>query len=93
MPFWNHNGIVWFSFFTVFNNTVLVPKKHKKVSIAVKLSNDAPTISKTFLERILSKYEVWSTSTKNAILAIFGENSPLLKIAEKKALQKMFWLH
>ena len=30
VPFWNQNGIVWFSFFTVLNNTVLVPKRHKK---------------------------------------------------------------
>ena len=31
VPFWNQNGIVRFSFFTVLNNTVLVPKRHKKV--------------------------------------------------------------
>ena len=31
VPFWNLNGIVMFSFFTVLNNTVLVPKMHKKV--------------------------------------------------------------
>ena len=31
VPFWNQNGIVRFSFFTVLNNTVLVPKKYKKL--------------------------------------------------------------
>jgi len=36
VPFWNQNGIVWFSFFTVLNNTVLVPKRHKKYKIFIK---------------------------------------------------------
>ena len=31
VPFWNQNGIVWFSFFTILNNTTLVPKMHKKI--------------------------------------------------------------
>ena len=45
-------------------------------TMAFKLSNEAPTMSKTLLEHILSIFELWSTSAKNAIFAIFGENSP-----------------
>ena len=41
--------------------------------MAFKLSNDAPTMPKTFLEHILSTFEVWSTSAKNAILPDFGD--------------------
>ena len=41
--------------------------------MAFKLSNDVPTMPNTFLEHILSTFEVWSTSAKNAILPDFGD--------------------
>ena len=68
--------------------------------MAFKLSNDAPTMPKTFLEHILSIFEVWSTLAKNAILAIFGENSSSylawsaydMKIIYEKMLETNFLL-
>ena len=83
MPFWNQNGIIQNCKNQKPNNTVLVPKKHQKVqkihkkyfseTMDFELSNDAPTMPKTFLEHILSIFEVWSTSVKNAILPDFGD--------------------
>ena len=67
IPFWFQKGTKNYKNFikSIFSETM-----------AFKLSNDAPTMPKTFLEHILSIFEVWSTCAKNAILAIFGENSP-----------------
>ena len=83
VPFWNQNGIIQNCKNQKPNNTVLVLKCTKNYknfiksifweTMAFKLSNDTPTMPKTFLEHILSIFEVWSTSVKNAILPDFGD--------------------
>ena len=83
MPFWNQSGIIqnckiknqtipfWFQKGT--KNYKNFIKSIFSETMAFKLSNDAPTMPKTFLEHILSIFEVWSTSVKNAILPGFGD--------------------
>ena len=84
MLFWNQNGIHRDTKKRKLANTVLVPKRHKKVqkikkilffseTIHSKLSKDVPNVFKTILEQILCFDEVWSHMAKSAILAIFGE--------------------
>ena len=67
IPFWFQKDTKKYENFTkiIFSETM-----------AFKLSNNAPTMSKTFLEHVLSIFEHWSTSAQNAIFAIFGEYSP-----------------
>ena len=42
-------------------------------TMASKLSNDVPTMLRTFLEQILHFGEVWSRPSKHAILHDFGQ--------------------
>ena len=80
MPFWNQNDTIGFPFWMIpfwFQKGTKNYKKFIKIifseTMAFKLSNDAPTMPKKFLEHILSIFEVWSTSVKNAILPDFGD--------------------
>ena len=70
IPFWLQKGM---------KNWILLMQFTFSKNMHRKLSNDGPTIFKSFLDRILSIFEIWWKSVKSGFFAIFAKNDGNIK--------------
>ena len=69
-PFWLQKGI---------KNWILLMQFIFSKNMDLKLSKDVPGMFKSFLERILSFFQIWWKSEKSGFLAIFEKNDGATK--------------